>query len=207
MTDVSGWVVEGKVRASPIRQLNKIAHDYVMAFEHCAQAHLVLPAVSICFAWIDSAAAIGNADGSASKEAFAGWLSLYGSDQLSELRVSATDVYSARCGVLHTLSPSSKLVTKGLAKSIGYAVGDNSVAPFNVLADHFNIPARMLHIKEIASLAFGATDVFFAAIGSDSSLRARVQGNVEKLFFDEMSPAQANNWLGSLGVDFSGLAP
>jgi hypothetical protein len=54
-----------------------------------------------------------------------------------ELPCSAIELYAARCGIVHSYSPETKLVREGRARPIYYAHGDADVRSLQVLLDRY----------------------------------------------------------------------
>ena len=87
----------------------------------CERAKCVVSTLTLVFSAIDALSALtrGSQGTRATRHEFKEWVNLY---LLPELRVDLTaeDVYGARCGVVHTRSPTSNLSKQGEAKLLVY---------------------------------------------------------------------------------------
>jgi hypothetical protein len=119
MQQEHGWIVTGHLRESGLSALDQNARDFCDAVAYCLGRNHVLPAVSLCYTWIDTMGALCSPSGKATRTTFEEWLDRYAASWLAERELTSTDIYSARCGVLHTLTPNSKLVEKAQAMSLG----------------------------------------------------------------------------------------
>lgn len=89
------------------------------------------------------------------------------------------DLYSARCGILHTLTPTSKLVKENKAINIGYTIK-------SPLADAINTKTKdnmiLLEANNLLDAFKKATNDFFNAINNDHDLYIKVSSNLENGF-------------------------
>ena len=88
-----------------------------------------LPSMVLIYTLVDTLAwASSSKQGSSVRKSFEGWVSKWMLPELSNVspRLTATDLYAARCGALHTLTASSDLNELGKAKKLAYAWGTAS---------------------------------------------------------------------------------
>ena len=88
--------------------------------------NLNIPALILLYAGIDFAASLDrhDPDSNVTRDDFLSWVEKYllpGND----LRCSALDLYSARCGWVHTYTSKSRMVRSGEAKEIFYQFGEH----------------------------------------------------------------------------------
>jgi len=76
-------------------------------------------ALILLFSSIDILGALAARGGIASRSSFKAWCDQYLRPQ-QELECSSEELYSARCGLLHNMSPKTSLTTKGLARRFIY---------------------------------------------------------------------------------------
>jgi hypothetical protein len=89
--------------------------------EDCLAKRRLLPCLILLYSAIDIVSSLESRR--ASKAAFIAWSDKY-LLQGSLLLCTASDLYGARCGILHTLSPESDMSRKGTARHIFYAWGN-----------------------------------------------------------------------------------
>lgn len=178
------WIADGILRPSGIAALDVAAHESVHAFALCLQKTLILPALSLAYAWIDAMGALTGRDGSASKIAFTSWLGRFGAKLLQEHEVSAIDVYAARCGVLHTLSAASSLSKQGKAKKLCYAHGEANAQMLQRLSERLGYSTmRVLHLEDVGALSYRSTNEFFLELKVNRTLFELVDQRVSAGFF------------------------
>src|SRR5688500_6968026 len=92
----------------------------------CCEKRLYLPALILVYSGIEITAALDNEDPTiGTQEIFRNWVKKY----LLPVRMlycNDADLYGARCGLIHTLTPYSKMSSSGRARTIAYAWGDGS---------------------------------------------------------------------------------
>jgi hypothetical protein len=92
----------------------------VESMEDCMAKGRLLPCLVLLYSAIDIVASLES--GKASGSAFMAWSDKY-LLQGTSLACTASDLYGARCGILHILSAESDISRKGTAHRIQYAMG------------------------------------------------------------------------------------
>jgi|AntAceMinimDraft_17_1070374.scaffolds.fasta_scaffold45190_2 hypothetical protein len=105
-------------------QINKI----LQALEHCRQTQLIEPSLILLYSGIDIMASLDRATNHnyVTRNDFCNWVNTY---LLSTCDIHCTDLelYAARCGVVHSYSPRSRLSDIGEVRQIAYSHGSGSV--------------------------------------------------------------------------------
>lgn len=146
----------------------------------CVQLRQHLPAMVLIYSHIDTLAWAGSSKQKASVRAtFEEWVSRWLLPELATVAptLTATDLYAARCAVLHTLTGSSDLSIAGKAKRIAYAWG---TARAHVLDEalgstEFAGTFVTLHYENLLQALKSALEKFTLAAQSDASLRASLE--------------------------------
>ena len=107
--------------------------------------------------------------------------------QIPKLGCTSLELYSARCGLVHTYHAESKLVKRGVRR-LYYVVGE--VRPEDAIATirpDLQAGCTVLHAGELFRLFVQAINVFKDAVYNDTDLHARVEER-SRLFLltDEM---------------------
>ena len=88
----------------------------VYATENCIEKQFITPALILIYTGIDIAGWLdAESDDTPVQESFIGWAQRY-LLSAKPLPCTAIELYSARCGLLHTLTPDSRLSTTGDAR-------------------------------------------------------------------------------------------
>lgn len=97
--------------------------DLARGIETCREQKLHLPTLVLLYSAIDISAWMTNEDPKAGVgKRFMAWVDQY-LLKATPMDCTAADLYAARCGIVHTLSPDSDLSDKGKARRICYAWG------------------------------------------------------------------------------------
>ena len=113
---------------------------------------------------------------------FCDWADTYFMTNLNNRACSSMDLYSARCGLLHTMTYESDLTIKQAAKSIFYAWGDHKESDLQQLIRQIGRNDIALHVDGmIAALSKGLQD-FLQAIQDDPKKLANALGKASKMF-------------------------
>jgi hypothetical protein len=94
----------------------------VSGIEVCLEKKLVRSALILIYAGIDAVAWLDSMDTDATRSSFLVWVDNY-LLKVKPLGCTALDLYAARCGLLHTLTPDSRLSSEGKVRQILYAWG------------------------------------------------------------------------------------
>lgn len=96
------------------------------AIEHCEEKNLLTPALVMLYSAIDSVSWLASGDNQESGKAFRRWVSDWMLKD-PKIKCNAGELYAARCGLVHTLTPTSNLTKKGTRKvAYSWGTGDNS---------------------------------------------------------------------------------
>ena len=93
--------------------------------ELCRSEKLISPVLILLYSTIDIASYLNSASAS-TRERFVLWCDTY-LLKAKQLPCTALELYGARCGVVHAMSPDSDLSTAGKVRRIIYAWGDSEV--------------------------------------------------------------------------------
>lgn len=145
------------------------------AIENCLERKLFLPTLILVYSGIDSASWLACTDENKPvNERFKHWVEewIIGNNLL---QCTSEELYAARCGILHTLTPDSNLSKKKGVKTLTYAWG---TAEKNMLEEAINLieeddKKTAIHINDIVH-AFKASFKFFW----DSALTDKEKTNI-----------------------------
>jgi hypothetical protein len=106
-----------------MEKFHKHVIDLVEAIEDCRAKGRILPCLTLLYSGIDIVASLEAKPGESTQSAFVSWVDRY---LLKGQCFSCTalDVYAARCGIVHTFTPESRLRQSGKARVIAYAWGN-----------------------------------------------------------------------------------
>lgn len=141
----------------------------------CIDKRLITPALILIYATIDSYAwAVSGGTGTGVRTRFETFVKDWVLPS-HPLPCSPSDLYGARCAILHTLTAYSDLSKSKQAKPIAYAWGTASAASLGTALQHASIgEAVCLHIEDLANALFGAMVAVSEKASTDPGLDARL---------------------------------
>jgi hypothetical protein len=123
--DESGeWRLNVQCRVNEEQNLVSVIQQLHQAVLDCIDREQALPGLALMYATIDILASLerpADQEATGSKE-FKRWIENY--MPLSALNVTSSDLWAARCGLLHTFTPSSDKSREGKARELHYVRGD-----------------------------------------------------------------------------------
>src|SRR6266700_5414023 len=118
------------------------------AVEDCLAKQRILPCLTLLYSGIDVVASLEQT--ASTRSTFINWVEEYMLKN-SPLPCTGTDLYGARCGVLHSFSPESDLSKQGKARRIVYAWGKAKAEDLAAAARAMGRDECAVHINELVS--------------------------------------------------------
>jgi len=161
-------------------QFLKHNSDMLDAARHCIAQRQFLPALVLMYSHIDVLAWAGSAkQKQAVRLRFEAWVSRWLLPELSinAPNINATDLYAARCGILHTLTSKSDLSATGAAREIAYAWGIAQAPVLDAVIAQTEFTGRLvtLHYETLLNALEISIQKFLAAASSDPELESRLE--------------------------------
>ena len=151
--------------------------------EACIEKNLTHSALILIYSAIDTVGWLDSAEESATRSSFTAWVDTY-LLKAKSLACKSLDLYAARCGLLHTFTPDSKLQSEGKARYINYAWGPASVDEFqraiDLAKDSDNVVA--LHVNDLYEAWRLGVLSFCEEIEKDPARKARVYKKADRFF-------------------------
>ena len=175
-----------------VEPFHKNLGDMLVAAERCIQLRQHLPALVLIYSLVDSLAWAASGDTqSIVRKRFESWVSSWLLPELVPVvpTVSATDLYAARCAVLHTLTGDSDLSKAGHAKCFMYAWGTAKVEALEAVIRETNLTSHVaLHYEDLLTALVRATGRFLESANNDSELAARLDLAAAKHYMNIDAP-------------------
>jgi hypothetical protein len=105
----------------------KHAIELTDAIQDCLAKRRILPCLTLLYSGIDVIASLEAKSSESTQDSFVRWVETYMLKNGS-FSCTALDLYAARCGILHTFTPESRLRRSGRARFISYAWGGASAS-------------------------------------------------------------------------------
>lgn len=159
--------------------------DLLEAVELLYRNGKFLPALILSYSTIDILSSLVREDPTKDNQRkdFLQWVEGYMLPHPS-IDVSAIDLYAARCGMLHALSPSSKLSRNDAAKEILYARDTilEANARRSLIAQGKHKRVAVISIPSFFDCFLSAGSKFSRALEKDPALQARFFSNERTIF-------------------------
>ncbi|WP_373003854.1 hypothetical protein [Sulfurimonas sp.] len=129
--------------------MDNFEKDYIQMFDGidlCLAQNLQFPTLTLIYSAIDSLAWIAYGD---KKNSFTSWVDEYMYKE-KKLVVTSLDLYSARCSIIHRLTPDSRLINEKKASTIAYAWGNADIELLEqsiIYSDYKDLKA--IHINDL----------------------------------------------------------
>ena len=168
-------------------KLSKHLMSLTAGIDVCLENNLTRSALTLIYSAIDTAGWLDAKEQFANRRTFVCWTEKY-LLPAKPLACNAIDLYAARCGLLHTSTPDSKLSIDGKARRLSYAWGTVRVQDLQrliELTDKGQIYAAV-HIDGLYEALRLGLVAFIDDLGNDPTRRERVMAKASK-FFSELS--------------------
>ncbi|RBA25498.1 hypothetical protein [Herminiimonas fonticola] len=171
--------------------------DMLSAAAHCIEVRQYVPAQVLLYSHIDTLAWAGSSKGKiAIGESYEAWVSTWLLPELvsSYPTLTASELYAARCGMVHTLTGTSRLSSAGKARRIGYAAGTaNAQAMDDALAStKFAGQIITLHYDVLLRALRRSIDKFIASSSEDAELLQNLEA-AAKQHYQILPDVERNN--------------
>ena len=138
------------------------------SIENCLDRKLIIPALVLIYVTIDSVSWLYcEDDKKTGKVRFCEWVDNFILDD-SNLQCTSLDLYAARCGILHTLSPVSDLSKNKKARIVSYAWGVASLESLEKTTCLIKYPNTVsIHVDDLYSSLKKGLEKYFLLIEND----------------------------------------
>jgi hypothetical protein len=158
--------------------------EFQSGIEACLAKKAQLPTLVLLYSGIDVAAWLSNDDPTAGVgKRFMAWVDQY-LLKAKPLRCTSADIYGARCGLVHKLTPDSDMSDKGKARLVCYAWGSRSADELQALAVLAGISDRYVcvQIEELYEAWQLGVGLLVQEMDRDPDREARILARAAKFF-------------------------
>jgi hypothetical protein len=159
--------------------IREYAEQTKRAMGLCLQNHILVPALTLLYSSIDVLGFLVSTESYATQQTFVEWAEHYMDGFLKKKGITGTDLYSARCGLLHTGQAPSKLVDTGKARELWYRfAGEGHV---NIMTNTPK-PAVLIDVEELSDSYNAGVERFIVDLDTAPTLQARGNAKAERFF-------------------------
>ncbi|HUW20012.1 MAG TPA: hypothetical protein VMW16_11990 [Sedimentisphaerales bacterium] len=152
--------------------------------DSCEANKLVLPALMLIYSGIDIVASLERKKGEGTQASFTRWVDMYLLKAVS-LPCTSLELYAARCGILHGLTPESGLSRKGKAREVAYAWGIAKVSVLQEAASRSGYDYPVIHISQLKEAFCRGVALFLKEASRDQETIKRISEGAG-LWFSEV---------------------
>ena len=167
----------------------------IETIEMCIEKKKILPCLVLIYTGIDILASLERSSKVSIKNSFTKWAKNY-MLKAKPLSCSAIELYSARCGILHTFTANSDLSNiNNNCRRIIYAWGNSNSAKLQKVNEKLNISTDVaLHISDLFESFQLGIDLYFREVMNDS-IRVKLILDSSKEWFSNLSEESLNAFL------------
>jgi hypothetical protein len=150
----------------------------------CQEQKLQLPTLVLLYSAIDIAAWMTNEDSNAGVgKRFMVWVDQY-LLKANPMDCTAADLYAARCGIVHSLTPDSDMSAKGKARLVCYTWGDRNARELQELVKAAKMDDRYVcvQIEELCDAWRGGLRLLMEELDRDPARAGCVHAKAAKFF-------------------------
>lgn len=151
--------------------------------ELCLENKLNSPAQVLIYSAIDIVSWLASPEKYASKVSFIKWVEAYLLPG-SSIKATALDLYAARCGIIHTLTPEAKPIPNEKPRLICYVTGDSTVDLIQRSIELSGKTSRFVavHINDLYKAWRLGVKRFWEEIECDPGKKLRAYSKARKFF-------------------------
>jgi hypothetical protein len=165
----------------------------IIAIDCCFEKRLIAPTLVLLYSGIDTMAWLGlpNNQQDVTGEDFIQWTDRYLLPD-SGIPCSSLDLYSSRCGIVHSMTGESRAIRRGVAKRIFYAWGNHRAEDLQQILDRIGQPILAVQLDTLVTAFRIAIDRFVRASEQDLELNGRVGARLDKIFTSMQLPSEVD---------------
>jgi hypothetical protein len=155
------------------------AEQTTNAIDLCLRNRLVLPALTLLYSGIDVLGFLATDKPGATRRSFIAWAEKYMDGLLKIKGIVGMDLYSARCGVLHTGQAPSNLVHAGKARELWYRFDGES--HINLMANTPKVPV-LIDVEELVESFKSGTKRFANDLDTNPAMKTNAESRADRFF-------------------------
>lgn len=162
------------------------AARHLKAIDLCIENGLRIPALILVYSGMDIFASLDRPEkkDEATREDFIAWCDKYLLKQ-NKFPCSATDIYAARCGVVHANISESRLSRSKKAKEIIYSWGNQGPESLQSTLDSLGYEKHVIHIESLAEAFKNGVQLFLEDVKNDPDRISLVLSRAGEMFKDQ----------------------
>jgi hypothetical protein len=157
-------------------RLNDITDELLGSIATLLETHRERSALILLYAGVDILGAL-DSDGEATRQSFVTWADRY-MTPATKLGCDALELYSARCGLIHALTPETRLTKEGRTRRFAYVTHPVFFPEQNFAGESF-----IVHVGTLWLAFRDGTRQFVVDSESDPRRSERIERNLSNVYF------------------------
>ena len=180
--------------SEPIKDYSNFDKSYfelLEAINLCLEKNYIIPSLCLIYSGIDSIAWVAFGDIEV-KDRFVNFVEQY-MYPVKRLNTSSLNLYAARCAILHTMTPNSKLSNNNKAVPLDYAWGKATIEELeksNAIIKKGNMSC--IHINDLVDSFRLGVGNFYEIKGKDAACQKRIKKHYARLSSDLIKNINSN---------------
>lgn len=154
----------------------------IRSLDHAEENHLVVPALVLVYSAIDSVSWLAAPGSKDSGKYFRNWVEKW---LLRDPRIkcNAEELYAARCGLVHTLTPTSSMTQKGVRKiAYSWGSGNNALLDSALKMGQLESQIVSVHLSDLIEAFRNGMADYMEYVDRDPTLTAAFEKKCEEHF-------------------------
>ena len=166
--------------------LNSRINDLYKSIQDCLDKRYLIPVLTLIYSGIDVMGSLGrpaNKDRS-TRQDFKNWCETYLIPHCQDIYCNSTDLYAARCSIIHSYSYDSELTDKKKAKPLLYAWGNRTAKELKEISNQTSHKGKMsyAHINDLANVFNIGIGIFLGAVKKNENFKKIVEERAKKYY-------------------------
>lgn len=157
------------------------------AINACIDKKLTLPSLMLIYTGIDIIASLDRKENEGTKKSFTRWAENYILNQSLHGSCTAIELYGARCGVLHMMSPKSDLSKEGKAREVCYAWGNATANKLELVGGYLGLDYPVIHISKLNTAFQKGVRTFLSELADEKKRLIEIVENKKGMWFSDIS--------------------
>lgn len=162
-----------------VPSVREYADQTLSGIDCCLENRLVVSGLTLLYAAIDVFGFLASSTKYAERKSFTDWCEQYLDGFLKMKGLTGFDLYSARCGVLHTAQAPSKSVAEGNARELWYRF--DRFTHVNIMTDTPK-PAVLIDVEEMVQFFRAGIERFILCVDANPALKTSATEKADRFF-------------------------
>ena len=149
-----------------MNEVDQFGMQAIDAIKHLVVANRYLQALVVLYSAIDTLAWASLSSGDVTRSDFCHWVDAYMTPQV-QIGCTSEDLYGARCALVHSSTPESRMSREGRARELWYVTSPHSVDRLQSYSQKVGAKAKIVHFTSLVAAFTDGAMKFSQELASD----------------------------------------